>query len=330
MISPNPDSAFKCPLQGESVHWEALHAFNPAAVVRNGKICVLYRAEDDTGEMRIGGHTSRIGLATSANGIDFQRRPAPVFFPANDRQKDAEWPGGCEDPRVVESTDGTYVMLYTQWNRRTFRLGIATSKNLERWEKHGSPFAGTKFENLKTKSAGILTKIQGGRLKAVKHQGKYWMYFGESAISIATSPDLIHWTPLTDENGKLREFIKPRAGHFDSIFTEVGPPPVLTEHGIVVIYNGKNASRNGDPSLDGGAYAGGQVLFSADDPTKVLERLDKPFFRPEEEFERTGQYPQGTTFLEGLVWFGGRYFLYYGCADSLVGVAMTPEQTGAR
>lgn len=321
VIAPKPESVFDCPMRGASVHWESLHTFNPAAVVRDGQICVLYRAEDDSGEMQIGRHTSRLGLATSKDGIHFERLPTPVFYPADDDQKSAEWEGGCEDPRIVEAPDGTYVMLYTQWNQRVFRLGLATSKDLEHWEKQGPAFSDPKYADLPTKSAGIVCSLQDGRLKAVKIGGKYWMYFGEKAISLATSDDLIHWQPVVDENGKLLELITPREGYFDSELTEVGPPPVLTKDGIVVIYNGKNGE-NGDPAIDVGSYAAGQVLFSTDEPTKVLGRLDKPFFKPEEEFERTGQYAAGTTFTEGLVFFENRWFLYYGCADSLVGVGI--------
>ena len=127
MIAPNKDSLFRDPVDGKPVHWEALHTFNPAAIVRNGKIYVLYRAEDDTGEMRIGMHTSRLGLAESDDGIHFTRRPDPVLYPDNDSEKEREWPGGCEDPRIVEGADGAYVLTYTQWNRKKTAAAIATS-----------------------------------------------------------------------------------------------------------------------------------------------------------------------------------------------------------
>src|ERR1700727_2390459 len=99
LIRPRPESVFANPIDGKVVHWEALHTFNPAAVVRNGKVFVLYRAEDDSGSMQIGMHTSRLGLAESDDGIHFMRRPEPVFYPAEDGQKSREWPGGVEDPR---------------------------------------------------------------------------------------------------------------------------------------------------------------------------------------------------------------------------------------
>jgi len=87
VIAPRPESVFSDPIAKTPTHWEALHTFNPAAVVREGKIFVLYRAEDDSGAMEIGGHTSRLGLAESEDGIHFTRRDAPVFFPAKDSQQ---------------------------------------------------------------------------------------------------------------------------------------------------------------------------------------------------------------------------------------------------
>ena len=168
-IKPDGSSLFLDPVSGSRVRWEALHTFNPAAIVRNGKIYVLYRAEDDTGEMRIGLHTSRLGLAESTDGIHFRRRPQPVLYPDNDSQKDREWPGGCEDPRIVESEDGTYVMTYTQWNRRRTDAAIATSQDLVHWTKHG-PALGMagKYASLSYKSAGIVTRLSGGRPIAAK------------------------------------------------------------------------------------------------------------------------------------------------------------------
>ena len=112
VISPDNSAVFQDPVLKAPVRWEALHTFNPAAVVRDGRVYVLYRAEDDSGTMQIGMHTSRLGLAESEDGIHFTRRGEPVLYPANDGQKGREWPGGVEDPRLVESPDGTYVLKY--------------------------------------------------------------------------------------------------------------------------------------------------------------------------------------------------------------------------
>ena len=321
VIAPLPSSIFNDPLAGKPVHWEALHTFNPAAVVREGKIIVLYRAEDDSGAAMIGGHTSRLGLAESTDGLHFTRLPEPVFFPADDTERSREWPGGVEDPRLVEAEDGTYVLTYTQWNRETYSVGIATSPDLRHWTKHGPAFAEAlagKYAHLKYKSAGVVTSLQGGRLKAARVHGRYYMFWGEGVVHLATSKDLVHWTPMEDSTGTLIDVLRPRPGKFDSTFPEVGPPPLLTAKGIVVLYNGKNAVKNGDPALGPNAYAAGEALFSADDPSRLLAYSPEPVLKPETPYEKTGQYAAGTTFAEGLVFFGDRWWLYYGCADSLV------------
>ncbi|MFT3787291.1 MAG: glycoside hydrolase family 130 protein [Tepidisphaeraceae bacterium] len=324
VIRPSAETSFACPLRKEAVKWEALHTFNPGAVLHDGKICVLYRAEDASGTMRIGGHTSRIGLATSDDGIHFNRSPTPVLFPADDEQKPFEWTGGCEDPRIARRDDGLYVVTYTQYNGNgKMRLGIASSRDLKTWTKHGSAFAGTRFENLATKSASVVHEVRNGELVATRIDGRYWMYFGESAVNVATSDDLIHWTPV-EASGELLRVMSPRAGKFDSLLTEVGPQVVRTDRGIILIYNGKNADDGQhDPTLPASVYACGQALFDRADPTKLLERLDTPFFKPELSWEQSGQYTAGTTFAEGLVFRNGRWFLYYGCADSFVGVAVS-------
>ncbi len=326
VLRPDPASVFTDPVTGTSVHWEALHTFNPAAIVRSNKVYLLYRAEDDSGDMMIGGHTSRIGLAESADGIHFTRHPAPVLFPDNDDQKEREWPGGCEDPRLVEAEDGTYVITYTQWNRKTYDAAIATSPDLLNWTKHGPMLAKAKhgkYAHFQYKSAAIVTHLMGRHLLAAKIDGTYWMFWGEGSIHLARSTNLIDWDPLEDAQGNLVNVLSKRTGHFDSSFPEAGPPPVLTDPGIVVIYNGKNAPAGGAANLAPDTYAAGQALFSAADPTQLLARGDLPFIQPEMPFERSGQYTAGTTFTEGLVRFKDRWFIYYGSADSLVGVAVT-------
>ena len=72
------------------------------------------------------------------------------------------------------------------------------------------------------------------------------------------------------------------------------------------------------------------MLFNKENPLELLERLDKPFFRPMLEFEKSGQYASGTVFIEGLVLHNGKYYLYYGCADSFVGVAVYDPENSAR
>jgi predicted GH43/DUF377 family glycosyl hydrolase len=327
VIRPAKDTTFRDPVSGQTVHWQALHTFNPAAIVRDGKVYVLYRAEDDSGSMMIGGHVSRLGLAVSDDGIHFRQMPEPVLYPAKDSQEERESPGGVEDPRIVESPDGTYVLTYTQWSRKLDRysVGIAISRDLTHWQKQGPAFLGTlsgRYDQYKYKSAAILTERKGDKLVAAKVNGKYWMFWGDLGIRLATSDDLIHWTPVESSSGEVEVVLRPRPGLPDSDFPEAGPPPVLTKHGIVMLYNGKNKDGEGrDPKLKAGTYAVLQAVLSADNPEKILARTDTPVFQPQLPFEQSGQYAAGTTFSEGLVLFKGKWWMYYGCADSFVGVA---------
>lgn len=329
IISPDTNSKFLDPMSNKKVGWEAFYTFNPAATIKNGKIVVLYRSEDLTGDA-IGTRTSRIGYAESSDGLHFKRSGKPVLFPGDDSQKEFEWPGGCEDPRVAVTENGTYVILYTQWNRKVPRLGVATSKDLIHWQKHGPifrKFYGGRFANEPNKSASIITKIKNDKQVIAKIGGKYWLYWGETHVFAATSTNLVDWKPLVDDKGELKWLISPRKDYFDSDLTECGPPALMTSKGIILFYNGKNhPGEGGDKRFTGNSYCAGQVLFSLKDPTKAIARLDVPFLRPMEPFEKSGQYVNGTVFIEGMTYFKNKWYLYYGCADSRVGVAVYDPQ----
>lgn len=326
IIQKDGNSVFVDPIKNQEVFWESMATFNPAAIVKDNKIHVLYRAEEKLGEKEIGGHTSRIGLAISDNGTSYTKNNSPIFYPANDRQKENEWPGGVEDPRLVETEAGIYVLTYTQWNRQIPRLAVATSKDLVHWEKHGPVFKNHKegkYHNHETKSGAIITKLKNGKLVAAKINGKYWMYYGVPHIWLASSENLIDWTPIETYEGTLAPVMSPRPGYFDSWLVEAGPPPVLTEDGIVVLYNAGNSQNIGVKDLGNRVYTGGQALFDSKEPWKLLDRCETPFIKPQLPFEKSGQYEDGTTFLEGLVLFKGIWYLYYGTADSMVGVVTT-------
>ncbi len=333
LIIPS-QTTFYCPVTEDTIPWENGDTFNPAATIKNDTISILYRAEDQSGQ-GIGKRTSRIGLARSINGVNIiKKAKSPVLYPNKDAQQELEWPGGCEDPRVAVTEDGTYIMLYTQWNRKLARLAVAHSKDLIHWEKFGPAFQKAyngKFANIFSKSASIVTSLKNDRLVITKVNGKYLMYWGERHVYTATSTDLINWEPLVDNNLELIPLASPRNGYFDSELTECGPPAVLTNNGIVLIYNGKNkAGKDGDSTFTANAYCAGQFLFDKNNPTRVLDRLDKPFLVPSEDFEKSGQYPSGTVFAEGLVYKDGKWFLYYGCADSRVAVAVSSPEIETR
>jgi len=273
--------------------WESAGTFNPAVVLRNGTFIMLYRAQDNTG-------SSRLGYAESTDGIHFTRRPEPVISPEAGYEKD----GGVEDPRLVKFGD-TYYLTYTGYNKKDAQLCLAESKDLIHWERKGVILAAYKGNwNVGwTKSGAIVPE---------KINGKYWMYFlGTSSdktdqTGLAYSTDLIHWTEAT------REPVLPkRAGKFDSRVVEPGPPPIVTQDRIILIYNGAD---------DRLVYRTGIAMFDRNDPTKLISRSDDPLFFPAMDWEKTGQVPN-VVFVEGAAEKNGRYLYYYGAADKYIGVA---------
>src|SRR6266853_472217 len=219
-------------LSPQGTTWESAGTFNPATVIHNGKIVMLYRAQDASG-------TSRLGYAESTDGIHFTRRPEPVLSPETDYEKD----GGVEDPRLQKFGD-TYYLTYTGFNNKDARLCLATSS------------------------------------------------------------DLIHWTEATKAPVLPR-----RPGKFDSRVVEPGPPPIFTDQGIVLIYNGAD---------DNLVYRTGVAVFDHNDPRKLLSRSDSPIFAPEKDWEKVGQVPN-VVFVEGMVQEKNRFLFYYGAADKYIG-----------
>ena len=307
------------------VKWQKADVFNPAAIVKNGQVYLFTRSEDNPAAI-LGGRTSRIGIAVSKDGINFKNYPTPVLYPDNSKFKEYDYPGGCEDPRVVETEDGQYVMAFTSWNYDVPRLSIAISKDMFHWDKKGPAFAvahNGKFLNLASKSGSMVTKMKHGRPILAKINGKYWMYWGEHFVNLAWSSNLYDWNPLLDTAGELKKAMLTRPGKFDSDLTECGPPALVTDKGILLIYNGKNATdQNADPSLPKGTYSVGQVVFNINNMEQIVYRTDTCLLKPSLLHEITGQYKAGTTFSEGLVYFNSKWFLYYGTADSFIGVAI--------
>jgi predicted GH43/DUF377 family glycosyl hydrolase len=326
VIRADSSFTFFDPLKKETVKWQKADVFNPAAIVRDNKIYLLIRCEDNPAAT-LGGRTSRIGLAYSDDGLHFTKYRTPVLYPDSGRYMKYDYPGGCEDPRIVQVSDSLYVVTYTSWNYKIARLSVAFSKDLILWDKKGPAFAKAydgKFLNTWSKSGSIVTRMENGRQLVAQIDGKYWMYWGDLNINLAWSENLIDWYPLVDEEGDLKKVVTPRKNSFDSQLVECGPPALITSAGIVLLYNGRNSSgEDADTTLPDFTYSVGKIVFDINDPVRIISRSDTCLLKPTLAHEITGQYTEGTTFAEGLVYFKSKWFLYYGTADSFVGVAIS-------
>lgn len=203
-------------------------------------------------------------------------------------------------------------MNYTAWSGKRDALLVATSKDLVHWTKHGPAFAKLAPERVGgTRSGVVLTRRDGDRLIAARLNGKYLMFVSHTC-ALAESDNLIDWKPLDKA-----VWTGGRPGLFDSGSHEAGAIALDRPDGILLFYN---AANGGDPTLPGQAWSLGQALIDRRDRTTVLKRLERPFLRPELEWEVKG-FTSAAVVANGMVLFKGEWLLYYGAADRHIGLA---------
>ena len=288
------------PILIPSKGFQSRAVYNPTVIKEEGRFWMLYRAETEDGL------TGRIGITQSSDGFNFIPHPGPVLSPNEDFDR-----GGCEDPRVVKVGDIHF--LFYVGNSRKYHVSnicLATSKDLLHWKKHG-PVLETRQG---TWDSG---QLKAGVIVPEKIDGSYLMYFmGEarpwvSAIGIACSDDLYHW-----EEPLHQPILLPRDGFFDSQGIEPGPNPIITDEGILLIYNGW-----GEDCI----YKTGGVLLSKENPTNVLKRTDEPILNLSQDYGR--KYRTGNHCVaEGVIRHNNQWFLYYGAADRFVCMAIYEEE----
>jgi predicted GH43/DUF377 family glycosyl hydrolase len=294
LLVPNPKNEF-----------ESAHIYNAASIVLDDKVFLLYRAQDPALK-------SSIGLAWSENGYDFTRLDHPIF----EASEPWEEGGGVEDPRIVR-IDGVFYMTYTAYDLNRARLCLATSEDLVNWTKYPPLFPD--IIDVETNDKGRV-QIRTGHSKSgaifteKNADGKYIMIFGDSALLIAESEDLINWTmkPFNDY------FTRP-VHPWESRLMESGPPPFKTKDGKwIMVYN---SATSGSAGYRNNQYSIGQMLVDLKNITAgPIARLEKPSIEVSAENERVGLVNE-VVFTEGMVQYKGQWFMYFGQADSELGVA---------
>ncbi len=279
--------------------WESKAAYNPGAIYLNGKVHLVYRAMSED-------NTSVFGYATSRNGVQIDyHSPKPVYVPREPFEQKRE-PGGnsgCEDPRLTKIGSKIY-MLYTALDGKnpprvalTWILAKDFAKQKWAWTKPVliSP------PDIDDKDACIFPEKINGQYFIIHRSG--------DDIDSAFSPTLNF-----DGQTWLEEYrwISPRAGMWDSKKIGIAAPPIKTKKGWVLFYHGV--------SEEDGFYRVGAILLDLADPTKIIARSDEPIFEPETDYEKDGQVPN-VVFPCGAVLLDDKFFLYYGGADKVVGVA---------
>jgi predicted GH43/DUF377 family glycosyl hydrolase len=292
--------------------WEAVGTFNPAAVMDDsGKVHMVYRAIGNDG-------MSRFGYAVSNDGINFgDKSPYPIFVMRSPRpghlQKfdpvmypsGGSW-GGAEDPRMVRM-DGTIYLTFNAFDGWDFiRMAISSISE--------NDF----FDNKWKWSEPIFISAPGTI-------SKNWVMFpekinGKFAILHSIVPEVqIEYVNSLQDLSHGRVVIKSHFGQkkprltWDTWLRGVGPPPVKTEKGWLVLYH---ATTKGD-----GRYKLGAMLLDLNNPTKVTYRSRGPVLEPDEWYEN--DWKAGVVYACGAVVKGGDLFVYYGGGDKHVCVAHT-------
>ena len=168
--------------EGAAGAWDAYGAYNPTVIRDGSTYKIWYHGHD--------GSQSRIGYATSPDGINWTKRPTAVL----DLGPSGAWDTiGVGAPTVIK--DGaTYKMWYEGYDGWWWRIGYATSTDGINWTKHsGNPV-------IKEGPSGSWNEGHNGGPSVVKVGSAYHMLFagndadGTPRIAYATSTDGVSWT----------------------------------------------------------------------------------------------------------------------------------------
>lgn len=277
--------------------WEKAAVFNAAAFYENGTFHLFYRASDNAFSLDSDKpdpkrkFTSVIGHAASTDGIRFERSEKPVIVPTGVNDS---W--GVEDPRLTK-IDDTYYMVYTAFGGRDWsdiRVSMVSSNDLVNWSRKM-----VLLPDEPNKDAALLP---------VKINDRYFLFHRRvPSIWTAVSDNLIHW-----EDHRI--IMEPREGKWDSKKIGIAGPPLEIDDGWLLIYHGVD---------DNNVYRLGAALLDKNDPNKVIARQDEPILEPELEWEVKGLVPNVVFSCGGCI-VNDYLYVYYGAADTHIGVAGVP------
>jgi predicted GH43/DUF377 family glycosyl hydrolase len=269
--------------------------FNPAAAVVDGHTVLLVRVEDRRG-------ISHLHVARSPDGIgDWAIDPEPLLAPEADVETE-QW--GFEDPRSVWVDElKRWVITCTAYGPSGPAVYLATTTDFRSVERIGI------IRQPEDKNAAVLPERVGGKW-ILFHRPMTTFGGSRGEIVLSRSDDLRSWSAP-------EQVLQPRYGSWwDSLRIGIGPPPLRTEHGWLVIYHGVKET------VAGSLYRIGLALTALDNPARVLHRAPEWVLSPSEPYERSGDIPNAV-FPCGLVHdvASGELRLYYGAADTTVCLA---------
>jgi beta-1,2-mannobiose phosphorylase / 1,2-beta-oligomannan phosphorylase len=253
------------------------------------------------------GNYSRIGRARVIfeNGL-----PVGVERLGMALEPDEPWEEkGVEDPRITFLAElGLYAMAYTAYGPQGPRVALAVSSDLERWERLGLVRFGDDLDSYDNKDAAFFPEaVERGfaflHRPANEERPGIWLSFAEDPVQL----------------GRLsghRKIAGPEQP-WEELKIGAGPPPVRTDDGWLLIYHGVSGEIDPRTDLQNSVrYCAGAMVLHVERVWEVVSRSPNPILKPETGEERSGIVPN-VVFPTGI----DGAFVYYGMADSRIGVA---------
>jgi predicted GH43/DUF377 family glycosyl hydrolase len=281
-------------LTAADVPYPANSVFNPGAARLGDETVLLLRVEDLRG-------ISQLHLARSRDGIsDWRFDPEPLLRAEPDHHPEEIW--GCEDPRLTWLPEREeWAIAYTAYSRRGPLVSLAMTRDFSSVQRLGPVMPP------EDKDAALFPRRFDGRWAMIHRPAPLR---GGAHMWISFSPDLRHW-------GDHAFILEARDGAWwDAGKIGLGPPPLETPEGWLVMYHGVHTTS------DGPIYRAGLALLDLEDPRRVMRRTDEWIFGPSAPYEIAGDvdhvvFPCGWV-LDAA---GKDVMVYYGAADSVVAVA---------
>lgn len=288
-------------LTPSNLSWENMLVFNPGAIMVEDKVYLIYRA---MGKKDI---HSRLGLAISTDGVHFERRKDPLYYGGGHPDESL----GIEDPRIVK-IDNTYYITYTavsedlyaevnpNWKEKIEKkpkIALSTTKDFLSFVDYD-----VVIPNLTGKNSSFFPKKVNGEYWLLYRAGVGKTYFGKSQSFTAWHNNY----PIFEE----------RPDMWDCVRTGIGAPPIETEKGWLLFYHGVDQTNT---------YRLGIMFLDLENPRKILYRSPQPILGPEEDYEKYG-YVDNVVFTCGAIEKDNLYYVYYGAADHVIGVATVEKK----
>jgi len=304
--------------------WESMAVLNPTAIKEKDLIHLFYRAVKSP-------NFSTLGYAVMKNGklIRFNK---PLLKPELDYEKQ-----GVEDPRIVKIKN-IYYLLYTAWDGKNARIALAVSKDMKNWKKKGivSPNISLKeaVKITKSKRYKELWKYEIGKrqenlivfdkdavLFPEKTNGKFVMLH-----RLVSDIQIVYFRNFKQlqsrkfwlnyiKNIEKHIVMKPKF-EWEKSKIGAGATPIKTEKGWLLLYHGVRYHGNSDKRT----YYAAVALLDIINPKKEIARMKNPLFEPEHKWEKSGVV-SNVVFPEGAIQEKDNLNVFYGCADSRIGLA---------